>query len=117
QTLQRRGMRSHVMVAISEPYEKVVGLTELVVSEQRPTRADQYDTVVAPEHKSYGLALTMKARLLTELRKAEPQLADVQTWTAEDARDIKWVNSQLGFVHDVDWYEYETSVDDLLEKL
>ena len=117
QTLQKRGMRSHIMVAISEPYNNVVGLTELVVSAQRPTRADQYDTVVAHEHKSYGLALTMKARLLTELKNAEPQLLDVQTWTTEEARDIKWVNSQLGFVHDVDWYEYETSVDDLLQRL
>jgi len=117
QTLARRGMRSHIAVAVSEPYGNVVGLTELVVSAQRPTRADQYDTVVAPAHRSYGLAMTMKARLLTELRRAEPQLVDVQTWTLDTADDVRWINGELGFVHDVDWYDYETDVDKLLSRL
>ncbi|WP_100448662.1 GNAT family N-acetyltransferase [Glycomyces xiaoerkulensis] len=116
-TLNRRGMRSHIVVALSEPYGTVVGLTELVVAAQRPTRADQYDTVVDPAHRSYGLAMSMKARLLTELRRAEPQLVDVQTWTMEAADDVRWINSELGFVHDVDWYDYETDVDALLERL
>ncbi|MEU5874756.1 GNAT family N-acetyltransferase [Glycomyces sp. NPDC047369] len=117
QTLARRGMRSHIAVAVSEPYGNVVGLTELVVSAQRPTRADQYDTVVAPAHRSYGLAMTMKARLLTELRRAEPQLVDVQTWTLDTADDVRWINGELGFVHDVDWYDYEADVDKLLSRL
>ncbi|GAB3230086.1 hypothetical protein GCM10027447_24230 [Glycomyces halotolerans] len=116
-TLERRGMRSHIAVALSEPYGNVVGLTELVVAAQRPTRADQYDTVVDPEHRSYGLGMSMKARLLTELRRAEPQLVDVQTWTMETADDVRWINSELGFVHDVDWYDYEADVDRLLERL
>lgn len=116
-TLESRGLRSHIAVAISEPYGNVVGLTELVVSAQRPTRADQYDTVVAPQHRSYGLAMTMKARLLTELRRAEPQLVDVQTWTLENADDVRWINAELGFVHDVDWYDYEADVDKLLARL
>ncbi|MEU6858772.1 GNAT family N-acetyltransferase [Glycomyces sp. NPDC046736] len=116
-TLDRRGMRPHIAVAISEPYGQVVGLTELVVSAQRPTRADQYDTVVAPQHRSYGLAMSMKARLLTELRRAEPQLVDVQTWTLETADDVRWINGELGFVHDVDWYDYEADVDKLLARL
>ncbi|MEU5154194.1 GNAT family N-acetyltransferase [Glycomyces sp. NPDC021274] len=117
QTLARRGMRSHIAVALAEPFGHVVGLTELVVSAQRPTRADQYDTVVAPQHRSYGLAMTMKARLLTELRRAEPQLVDVQTWTLETADDVRWINAELGFVHDVDWYDYEADVDKLLARL
>ncbi|MCH7233028.1 GNAT family N-acetyltransferase [Glycomyces sp. L485] len=116
-TLDRRGMRSHIVVAIAEPFGNVVGLTELVVSAQRPTRADQYDTVVDPKHRSYGLAMSMKARLLTELRRAEPQLVDVQTWTMEAADDVRWINSELGFVHDVDWYDYETEVGGLLERM
>ena len=116
-TLERRGMRSHVVVALAEPYGNVVGLTELVVAAQRPTRADQYDTVVDPGHRSYGLAMSMKARLLTELRRAEPQLVDVQTWTMQHADDVRWINSELGFTHDVDWYDYQADVDDLLARL
>ncbi|THV43306.1 GNAT family N-acetyltransferase [Glycomyces buryatensis] len=116
-TLERRGMRSHIVVALAEPFGHVVGLTELVVAAQRPTRADQYDTVVDPAHRSYGLAMSMKARLLTELRRAEPQLTDVQTWTIETADDVRWINSELGFVHDVDWYDYEADVDKLIERI
>ncbi|MFC4334925.1 GNAT family N-acetyltransferase [Salininema proteolyticum] len=116
-TLRRRGMRPHIMVAINERTDEVVGLTELVVSSQRPTRADQYDTVVARGHRSYGLTMTMKAALLLELRHREPRLEDVQTWTAPEAHDMNWVNGQLGFVHDVNWYDYEISISDLKSRL
>ncbi|HEY1175010.1 MAG TPA: GNAT family N-acetyltransferase [Phytomonospora sp.] len=116
-TLRGRGMRTHLVVAVHEKTEQVAGLTELVVAAQRPTRGDQYDTVVAPAHLSYGLALAMKARMLTELRSAEPQLRDVQTWTALENSPLEHVNAQLGFEQDVHWYEYEAGVSDLLDSL
>ncbi|CAM3380221.1 GNAT family N-acetyltransferase [Stackebrandtia soli] len=117
ETLKARGLRSHLVVAINEPTGAVVGLTELVVAAQRPTRGDQYDTVVAPEHGSYGLGLAMKARMLTELREHEPQLRDVQTWTAIDGDPHAHVDAELGFRNDVQWYEYETVVSDVLYRL
>jgi len=116
-TLEARGMRSHLVVAIADGKEMVVGLTELVVAAQRPTRGDQYDTVVAPEHRSYGLGMAMKARMLCELREAEPQLVDVQTWTAREGDPMEHVDAALGFRNDVQWYEYETDVDSLLRRL
>jgi GNAT superfamily N-acetyltransferase len=116
-TLAGRGLRTHLVVAISEPLEMVVGLTELVVAAQRPTRGDQYDTVVAPEHRSYGLGMAMKARMLCELRTAEPQLTDVQTWTSLDGDPHAHVDSELGFRNDVQWYEYEAEVATLLQRL
>lgn len=116
-TLAGRGLRTHLVVAISEPAERVVGLTELVVAAQRPTRADQYDTVIAPAHQSYGLGMVMKARMLTELRDREPQLIDVQTWTSLDGDPSAFVDNELGFRNDVQWYEYEASVADLLRRL
>ncbi|ADD45844.1 GNAT family N-acetyltransferase [Stackebrandtia nassauensis] len=116
-TLANRGLRTHLVVAIAEPAESVVGLTELVVAAQRPTRGDQYDTVVAPEHRSYGLGLAMKARMLCELAENEPQLVDVQTWTASDGDPYAHVDAQLGFRNDVEWYEYEANVQQLLSRL
>lgn len=116
-TLKGRGMRTHMVVAVHEKTEQVAGLTELVVAAQRPTRGDQYDTVVAPAHRSYGLALAMKARMLTELRSAEPQLRDVQTWTALENSPLEHVNAQLGFDPDVHWFEYEATVPALLDGL
>lgn len=116
-TLAQRGMRTHVVVALAGPMDKVVGLTELVVAAQRPTRADQYDTVVALGHRSYGLGMAMKARMLCELRDREPQLNDVQTWTLLDGDPEAFVDTELGFSNDVQWFEYEASVPDLLERL
>ena len=116
-TLAARGMRSHLVVALSDPAELVVGLTELVVAEQRPTRGDQYDTVVAPAHRSYGLGMVMKARMLRELRTAEPQLVDVQTWNALADGPSAFVDAELGFRTDVQWYEYTASVARLVEEL
>ena len=117
ETLAARGLRTHIVVAISEAMEMVVGLTELVVAAQRPTRGDQYDTVVAPQHRSYGLGMAMKARMLCELREAEAQLRDVQTWTALEGDPMSHIDSALGFRNDVQWYEYETEVAALLDRL
>ncbi|GAA4910852.1 acetyltransferase (GNAT) family protein [Stackebrandtia albiflava] len=116
-TLSARGLRPHLVVAIAEGKEAVVGLTELVVAAQRPTRGDQYDTVVAPEHRSYGLGMAMKARMLCELREAEPQLVDVQTWTSLDGDAMAHVDAELGFRNDVQWFEYEADVAELVRRL
>ncbi|MGH8880195.1 MAG: GNAT family N-acetyltransferase [Stackebrandtia sp.] len=116
-TLAERGLRTHLVVALTDPADAVVGLTELVVAAQRPTRGDQYDTVVAPAHRSYGLGLAMKARMLCELADAEPQLVDVQTWTSSNGDPYAHVDAQLGFRSDVQWYEYEADVHALLERL
>ena len=40
-----------------------------MVPAQHPSRADQYDTIIVPEHNGYGLARAIKARMLLELRK------------------------------------------------
>ena len=71
---------------------KVAGLTELVVPAQHPTRADQYDTIIVPEHNGYGLPRALKARMLLELRTAEPQLREVQTWHAAENEQLQQVN-------------------------
>ena len=89
------------MVAVHERTEKVAGLTELVVPAQHPTRADQYDTIIVPEHNGYGLARAIKARMLLELRAAEPQLREVQTWHAADREQLQrstrsWASSPTG---------------------
>lgn len=111
--LNARGLKPYIVVAIHERSEKVAGLTELVVPAQHPTRADQYDTVIVPAHNGYGLARTIKARMLLELRNAEPQLRDVQTWHATDREQLQQVNKELGFQPDREWREYEVDALDL----
>jgi GNAT superfamily N-acetyltransferase len=115
--LNTRGLRPYIVVAIHERTEKVAGLTELVVPAQHPTRADQYDTVIMPVHNGYGLARAIKARMLLELRVAEPQLREVQTWHATEREQLQAVNKELGFQPDREWREYEVDTADLAVRL
>jgi GNAT superfamily N-acetyltransferase len=115
--LNARGLRPYIVVAIHERSQKVAGLTELVVPAQHPTRADQYDTVIMPIHNGYGLARAIKARMLLELRMAEPQLREVQTWHATERETLQAVNKELGFQPDREWREYEVDTADLADRL
>jgi GNAT superfamily N-acetyltransferase len=115
--LRDRGLVLYLVVAVHERTETVAGLTELVVPAQHPTRADQYDTVIVPEHNGYGLARAIKARMLLELRGAEPQLREVQTWHATDREQLQQVNKELGFKADREWREYEADAPSLAARL
>jgi GNAT superfamily N-acetyltransferase/RimJ/RimL family protein N-acetyltransferase len=115
--LRERGLKPYIVVAVHERTERVAGLTELVVPAQHPTRADQYDTIIVPEHNGYGLARAIKARMLLELRAAEPALRDVQTWHAPEREQLQQVNKELGFKPDREWREYEVQADELAKRL
>jgi GNAT superfamily N-acetyltransferase/RimJ/RimL family protein N-acetyltransferase len=115
--LQARGLKPYIVLAKHERTGRVAGLTELVVPSQHPTRADQYDTIIVPEHNGYGLARALKARMLLELRVAEPQLRDVQTWHAAENEQLQQVNKELGFQPDREWREYEADARELAARL
>jgi GNAT superfamily N-acetyltransferase len=116
-TLHARGLRPYIVVGLHEASGKIAGLTEVVVAAQRPSRADQYDTVVVPAHRGYGLGRALKARMLLELRGAEKQLVDVQTWNAVENEPMLRVNTELGFEPDRQWWEYEADVAQLVRRL
>jgi GNAT superfamily N-acetyltransferase len=116
-TLNRRGMKPYLVLAVHERTSEVAALTELVVPIQHPTRADQYDTIVVPAHQGLGLERAIKARMLLEIQEAEPKLAEVQTWNALENDPIADVNAELGFRPDREWREYETDVLDLIRQL
>ncbi len=116
-TLHARGLKPYIVVAVHEKTQTIAGLTEVVVPAMRPTRADQYDTVVVPAHRGYGIGRAIKARMLFELRAAEPDLLDVQTWNAVENEPMLKVNADLGFKPDRQWREYEADVPELLEHL
>jgi len=115
--LHRRGMRPHIVLAFDEATGEVAGLTEVVVPAQHPTRADQYDTIVMPDHRGNGVDRALKARMLLELRSAEPDVAEVQTWNAPDNEPMLKVNAELGFLPDREWFEYGADVPELLHRL
>ena len=114
-TLHRRGLKPYIVLAIHEASGAVAGLTEVVVPAQHPERADQYDTIVVRDHRGYGIDRAIKARMLFELRSAEPGLLEVQTWNAQHNESMLKVNAELGFQPDRDWYEYGADVAQLVQ--
>ncbi|MFG1841113.1 GNAT family N-acetyltransferase [Micromonospora sp. DT228] len=116
-TLHRRGMKPYIVLARHEQSGEVAGLTEVVVPAQHPTRADQYDTIVAQDHRGYGIDRAIKARMLLELRSAEPELIEVQTWNAQANEAMLKVNAELGYQPDRDWWEYSVDVAELVHRL
>jgi GNAT superfamily N-acetyltransferase len=116
-TLAARGLKLYVVVATHEQTGEVAGLTEVVVPAQHPTRADQYDTVVVPRHRGYGVGRAIKARMLFELRSAESGITQVQTWNAAINEPLIRVNQELGFVADRQWLEYEVDITALATRL
>ncbi|MFG1719633.1 GNAT family N-acetyltransferase [Micromonospora chalcea] len=116
-TLHRRGMKPYIVLALHEQTGDVAGLTEVVVPAQHPTRADQYDTIVVHDHRGYGIDRAIKARMLLELRSAEPHLVEVQTWNAQDNESMLKVNAELGYRPDRDWCEYGVDVAELVHRL
>jgi len=117
QTLHKRGLKPYIVLAIHEASGVVAGLTEVVVPVQHPERADQYDTIVVRAHRGYGVDRAIKARMLFELRAAEPGLREVQTWNAHDNVSMLKVNAELGYLSDRDWYDYGADVAQLVQTL
>lgn len=115
--LHSRGMKPYIVLALHEQTGEVAGLTEVVVPAQHPTRADQYDTIVVQEHHGQGIDRAIKARMLFELRTAEPELAEVQTWNAQANEQMLRVNAELGFQPDREWCEYGVDVAELVHRL
>lgn len=115
--LHRRGMKPYIVLALHEQTGEVAGLTEVVVPAQHPTRADQYDTIVVQDHRGCGIDRAIKARMLLELRSAEPQLVEVQTWNAQANEVMLKVNAELGYRPDRDWWEYSVDVAELVHRL
>jgi len=116
-TLHKRGLKPYIVLAVHEATGVVAGLTEVVVPAQHPQRADQYDTIVVRDHRGYGIDRAIKARMLFELRSAEPTLLEVQTWNAQHNESMLKVNAELGFLPDRDWYEYGADVAQLVQSL
>ena len=116
-TLHKRGLKPYIVLATHDATGVVAGLTEVVVPAQHPERADQYDTIVVRDHRGYGIDRALKARMLFELRKAEPGLREVQTWNAHNNESMLKVNAELGYLPDRDWFEYGADVAQLVQSL
>ncbi|MCX5174127.1 GNAT family N-acetyltransferase [Streptomyces virginiae] len=75
----------------------MAGYTEIVLPQGTPTRAQQYDTAVAPAHRGHGLGLWVKAAMVRRLRAEHPDVLEIETDNAEDNVHMLAVNHRLGY--------------------
>ncbi|MBB5079576.1 GNAT family N-acetyltransferase [Nonomuraea endophytica] len=87
--------------------ETMAGYTEIVIRSGERRRAAQYDTAVVPAHRGHGLGLWLKATMVRRLRVEHPDLAEVETDTAEDNVHMLAVNERLGYRAHRSTHEYQ----------
>ena len=116
-TLHRRGMKPYIVLAIHERTGEVAGLTEVVVPAQHPTRADQYDTIVVQDHRGYGIDRAIKARMLLELRSAEPGAGRGADLERAGQRGDAQGQRRAGLPPRREWCEYSVDVAELVHRL
>lgn len=80
------------------PSGDIVAVNELMVDRSNPEAfVDQWDTVVARDHRGHRLGMAVKAANLIQVREAVPTATSIVTWNAEENRHMLAVNEALGF--------------------
>jgi mycothiol synthase len=95
-TLERRGRQIQVTAALT-PQNQVVAFTELRVSPAPAAVATTEDTAVLPDHRSRGLARSVKVESLRQLAGRRPDIVMVATTNGEDNTAMRRINAQVGF--------------------
>lgn len=91
------GDRSLMAVAEDRDDGELVGMTELILAQHRPTLALQDETLVIREHRGRRLGMRLKMANLQQLAKVQPEVDTVYSWTHTGNDRMNWVNAQLGF--------------------
>ncbi|GAA2110060.1 GNAT family N-acetyltransferase [Kocuria atrinae] len=91
------GDRSLMAVAEDRENGELVGMTELILAQHRPTLALQDETLVIREHRGRRLGMRLKMANLKQLTEVQPEVETVYSWTHTGNDRMNWVNAQLGF--------------------
>lgn len=89
------GRRLLTTVAVHDG--SVVALSDLNVPSE-PPQANQWATLVAPEHRGHRLGQAVKATNLLALQREAPDRTEVHTQNAEVNPQMVAINDRLGFV-------------------
>ncbi|MBB6626007.1 GNAT family N-acetyltransferase [Nocardioides sp. KIGAM211] len=96
--MEGRGIRPYKVFARHRGTGELAGVTVVGVDTERPEIGEQHDTSVVAAHRGHRLGLLLKLEMLRWLHEAEPQLATIDTWNAEENRHMIDVNEVLGYV-------------------
>ncbi|GEC98029.1 GNAT family N-acetyltransferase [Kocuria varians] len=97
QLRQEDGDRSLMAVVEDLRTGELVGMTELILAQHRPTLALQDETLVVREHRGHRLGMRLKLANLEQLAAVAPEVTTVYSWTHSGNDRMNWVNARLGF--------------------
>jgi GNAT superfamily N-acetyltransferase len=75
----------------------LVAFTDIGVYVQQPSVAEQWNTIVDPDHRGHRLGLAAKIANLRNLRREFPGALRLQTWNAIENSRMITINELLGF--------------------
>jgi RimJ/RimL family protein N-acetyltransferase len=75
----------------------LVAFTDIGIWKQDPGVAEQWNTIVEPDHRGHRLGLTVKIVNLRHLRRESPGALRLETWNANENARMIAINELLGF--------------------
>jgi GNAT superfamily N-acetyltransferase len=91
-----RGEPLLVTVAQHIPSRRLVAYTEIAVPDDGD-KAEQYDTLVATDHRGHRLGTLVKLENLQRLAEHAPHIGRLLTWNADENAPMLRVNDAFGF--------------------
>lgn len=97
QLREQAGHRSLMAAAEHEPTGRLVGMTEIVLTGERPRIGLQDETVVLREHRRRRLGTRLKLANLGQLARVAPSVRTLYSWSSGGADRMSRANQRLGF--------------------
>ncbi len=91
------GFRRFTTAAQHVPSGRLVAFTDLYVRPGRSSVARQDDTLVVREHRGHSLGMLVKGELLLALHRDLPDITTIETFNAEENRNMLAINEAMGF--------------------
>ena len=91
------GFRRFTTAAQHVPTGRLVAFTDLYVRPGVSSVARQDDTLVVREHRGHRLGMLVKGELMLHLHDALPDTTTVETFNAEENRNMLAINETMGF--------------------
>jgi GNAT superfamily N-acetyltransferase len=105
-----RGIRSYEAGAVDERTGRLVALTAIGMERSETWHAEQWITIVDPEHRGHRLGTVVKLSNLAQVRRAEPELRVIDTWNAAVNENMISINEAMGFRPVDRWLNWQQEV-------
>lgn len=96
QSLEERGSQGWGMVVVA-PDGAGAGMTQIEVSEHRPSFVIQQGTSTGATHRNQGIGRWLKAEMIHWLGQEWPSAEVIETGNADSNAPMRSINKQLGF--------------------